>query len=93
MLITAIRDYLISIGQASLQDLARHFQVQESAMEQMLSFWLRKGTIRQISLTQPGCSSNQCSNCFACPDGAKKIYQVISSPRKTIPITSAQHSI
>lgn len=92
MLITAIRDYLISIGQASLQDLARHFQVQESAMEQMLSFWLRKGIICQISSTLPRCRPNQCSNCFACPDGARKIYQVVNTPRKTIPITPAQHS-
>ncbi|PIT47026.1 FeoC-like transcriptional regulator [Snodgrassella alvi] len=92
MLITAIRDYLITIGQASLQDLARHFQIQESAMEQMLAFWLRKGTIRQLTPSQPACSQNKCSDCFACPDSVKKIYQAVTSPRTTIPINPINHN-
>ncbi|PXY96428.1 hypothetical protein DKK71_09425 [Snodgrassella alvi] len=87
MLITAIRDYLITIGQASLQDLSRHFQVQESAMEQMLNFWLRKGIIRQIDSYQPSCQQSKCSDCFICPEGARKIYQAVTGTDRTIPIT------
>lgn len=92
MLITAIRDYLHTIGQASLQDLARHFQVQESAMEQMLAFWLRKGTIRQLIPSQPDCNQNKCSDCVSCPDSEKKIYQITTSPHTTIPINPINHS-
>jgi hypothetical protein len=82
----AIRDYLFSRGQASLQDIARHFHVQESAMEQMLTFWLNKGTIQQLNLNNNNCTQGNCSDCFACPPAAKKIYCIASSPAKTIPI-------
>lgn len=86
MLIIAIRDYLVSKGQANLQDLARHFQVQESAMEQMLTFWLQKGTIEQINLNDESCSTANCSDCFSCPPGVKKIYRIAAKMPKTIPI-------
>ena len=56
MLITAIRDYLFNRGQANLQDLARHFHIQESAMEQMLAFWLKKGVIQQLNINDNDCS-------------------------------------
>lgn len=86
MLITAIRDYLLQRGQANLQDLARHFQVQESAMEQMLMFWQKKGTIQQLNLNNDSCVQNNCSDCFTCPPGIKKIYTINPNPVRTIPI-------
>lgn len=92
MLITAIRDYLFNRGQANLQDLARHFHIQESAMEQMLAFWLKKGIIQQLNLNDNDCSQGSCSDCFVCPPGLKKIYRAATNPVKTIPIQPITNS-
>lgn len=62
MKLIEIRDYLQLVGRATLQDLARHFRMQESAMEQMLLFWVKKGRLRQCEI------SSQCAKgCCACP--------------------------
>jgi hypothetical protein len=74
MLMTDIRDYLQLIGRANLHDLALHFQVQESAMEQMLTFWIKKGFISQHYLSQDMCGQGKCSDCFECSEGLKKLY-------------------
>ncbi|MCO6524149.1 MAG: hypothetical protein J6562_03900 [Candidatus Schmidhempelia sp.] len=74
MLMADIRDYLQLIGRANLRDLALRFQIQESAMEQMLAFWIKKGFITQHHLTQDSCRQGTCSDCFECSEGLKKIY-------------------
>ncbi|WP_392559484.1 FeoC-like transcriptional regulator [Orbus mooreae] len=81
MLMTDISKYIELNGRASLLDLARHFNVQESAMQQMLSFWIKKGKISLVDAsTSSNCSSGQrCSDCFECNDSAHQIYIWISS--------------
>lgn len=74
MLMTDMRDYLQLVGRASLQDLARHFKLQESATQHMLSFWVRKGQIKLVDATQNSCSTGKCSDCFECDESAKQIY-------------------
>lgn len=77
MLMTSIRDYVQLKGRADLQDIARHFQLPESASAQMLDFWVKKGTIKLISLAeQNSCSSGQCSDCFSCNSdlNSKAVY-------------------
>ena len=67
MLITSIRDYVQLKGRAPLKDIARHFHLPESATEQMLRFWVKKGVIKLIAQDQPlPCQTNQCSSCASC---------------------------
>lgn len=74
MLMTEIRDYIQLRGRINLQELARHFYVKESAMQQMMKFWVNKGVITVISLQD--CKNNACSDCFQCTDNnsMKQIY-------------------
>ncbi|WP_392566572.1 FeoC-like transcriptional regulator [Utexia brackfieldae] len=74
MLMTDIRDYLQLVGRANLQDLSRHFGIQESAMQHMLSFWVKKGQISFYYLDNQGCGSGKCSDCFECSESTKQIY-------------------
>ncbi|GAA5110262.1 hypothetical protein GCM10023211_14530 [Orbus sasakiae] len=75
MLMTDISAYLQLHGRASLLDLARHFHVQESAIQHMLSFWLKKGQITLIDTQQINCTSgHKCSDCFECQDSAHQVY-------------------
>lgn len=75
MLMTDISQYIELNGRASLLDLSRHFQVQESAMQQMLSFWLKKGKIILVDGSASNCNSGkQCSDCFECNDSAHQVY-------------------
>lgn len=75
MLMTDIRDYIQHRGQASLQDLARHFHLQESAVEQMLDFWVKKGSISVIAPLSVNCASaSHCGDCKQCDDSVNQIY-------------------
>lgn len=75
MLMTDISAYLELNGRASLLDLSRHFRVKESAMQQMLSFWVKKGQIKLIDVTNNNCGSgHKCSDCFECNDAAQQVY-------------------
>lgn len=70
MLLLKIRDYVQLVGSVTLTDLARHFDVQESAMQGMMEQWVRKGQVLVVDndiscgtgscggCTQPGCSSS-----------------------------------
>lgn len=75
MLMTDISQYIELNGRASLLDLSRHFKIQESAMQQMLSFWLKKGKITLVDASQSSCSTGKkCSDCFECNDSAQQVY-------------------
>ncbi|WP_065567597.1 FeoC-like transcriptional regulator [Gilliamella sp. HK7] len=67
MLMTSIRDYVQLKGRASLQDIARHFRLPESATEQMLRFWIKKGMIKLIVQNQSlPCQADKCHSCSSC---------------------------
>ncbi|WP_238786397.1 FeoC-like transcriptional regulator [Gilliamella sp. ESL0232] len=67
MLITSIRDYVQLKGRVPLQDVARHFRLPESAAEQMLGFWIKKGMIKLIVQDQLlFCQTNKCHSCSNC---------------------------
>lgn len=72
MLLTDIRDYLQIKGRASLQELARHFNVQETAMQQMLTFWITKQKVKLNR--QPLAQTQSCSDCSSCNDSTHQIY-------------------
>ncbi|RKS85184.1 FeoC-like transcriptional regulator [Orbus hercynius] len=76
MLMTDISQYIELNGRATLLDLSRRFQIQESAMQQMLLFWLKKGKIELVDATAiDNCSTGKkCSDCFECSDSAHQVY-------------------
>lgn len=75
MLMTDLLQYLELNGRASLLDLSRHFRIKESAIEQMLSFWVKKGRVQLIDASKSNCSSgHKCSDCFECNDSAHQVY-------------------
>lgn len=75
MLMTSIRDYIQLKGRADLQDIARHFRIQETAVEPMLKFWINKGVISQIGLeSNDNCRSTTCSDCLSCNTQPSSVY-------------------
>lgn len=75
MLMTDIYNYIEMHGRASLLDLSRHFRIKESAIQQMLDFWVKKGKIYLANPSSVDCATGkQCSDCFECNDSAHQIY-------------------
>lgn len=76
MLITSIRDYVQLKGRIELQDIARHFRIPDSATAQMLDFWIKKGSIKKISMAdnQTLCTPNHCKTCAGCNISQQIVY-------------------
>jgi hypothetical protein len=66
-----LRRYLQLHRQATLGDLALHFDVPAEAMRGMLEGWLRKGRVRELD-AQATCNTS-CAT--ACDDTAMTIYE------------------
>ena len=61
MILSEIRDYLKERSQASLQDLALHFDADPEALRGMLAHWIRKGQVsRRSAAASCGSSCTQC---------------------------------
>jgi hypothetical protein len=60
-MLAAVRNYLRQRGQATLGDIALHFDVSPEVARQMLEIWIRKGKVRRTSAT-PSCGTS-CSQC------------------------------
>lgn len=69
-----LRDYLQLVGSASLTDLSRHFDIQESAIQGMLSQWVRKGQVTMLSVEPTSCASGSCSSCSLGDCGGSQIW-------------------
>lgn len=63
MLLLQIRDHLQLVGSATLTDLARRFDVPESAMQGMMAQWIRKGKVKMIEIPMD-CGSGGCAGCL-----------------------------
>lgn len=75
MLLTSLRDYIQLKGRVDLQNIARHFCLPESAITQMLSFWVHKGIIKCITVDNAGiCHQKKCSSCSDCHIVSTIIY-------------------
>lgn len=61
MMLMEVKDYLQRNHQATLADMALHFDVPESAMQDMVEQWIRKGRVI-IADDTASCSSG-CSGC------------------------------
>lgn len=62
MMLMDVRDYLQRNQQATLSDMALHFDVPEGAMQDMVEQWVRKGRVI-ITQDAESCSSGGCSGC------------------------------
>ncbi len=73
MILSEIKEYLQSQKQASLKDMATKFDVSESALQEMLAHWERKGRI--FRLENAHCSNPCNQGCSSCPLQCLMIYQ------------------
>ena len=62
MLLGEIRDYVKKRGNVSLKDISLHFDITQDSVEFAVSYWQRKGKIRQ-SASEAGCGSGGCGGC------------------------------
>lgn len=69
MILSDIRHYLEQRGQATLADIALHFDADPDAIRGMLEVWIRKGRIRRRMATA-SCGSS----CSQCDPAATEIY-------------------
>ena len=74
MILSRIRDYLAQRGQATLGDIALHFDTDPQAMRGMLDVLVRKGKVQRRSL-DPACGSG----CSKCDVTVREIYHVTGS--------------
>jgi predicted ArsR family transcriptional regulator len=71
MILLEIKEYLRKRKQASLRDIAAKFDLTETAAEEMLAHWERKGKIAQA---EKSCDCRSCSQC-SLPCGAVYVWK------------------
>lgn len=69
MILSDIRSYLQQRGQASLADVALHFDSDPDAVRGMLEIWVKKGKVHRRSAT-----SSCGTSCSQCDTAATEIY-------------------
>lgn len=75
MIMIAIRDYIKLQGCVDLHNIANHFRLPESAVIQMLGFWVNKGIIKRINKDiLVNCPQRKCSGCGSCNSISTEIY-------------------
>lgn len=74
MILTEIRNYLQQRGQASLGDIALHFDADPDAVRGMLDTWIRKGKV-----TRSGATRSCGTSCQACDPASTEIYSWIDN--------------
>lgn len=62
-MLIALRDYLKEMKQASLKDVALHFDIPEGAAQGMLEYWISKGRVQSINDIGPACVQHACGGC------------------------------
>jgi hypothetical protein len=75
MILSEIKRYLQDRKQATLGDLAVHFDSDPEAIRGVLLHWIRKGRVSKLESTA-GCSRGCGSKC--CNDAAVEIYEWLS---------------
>lgn len=81
MILAELRDYMKQRRQATLADLAAHFQVDADALRGMMEVWIGKGKVRKLSATA-SCGSS----CTKCDPARTEIYLWIGEVESDIPL-------
>jgi len=74
LILSQIKGYLEQRGQASLADIALHFDSKPDAVRGMLEIWIRKGKVRKHQLNS-ACGSS----CCTCDSDTTEIYEWIGN--------------
>lgn len=69
MILSDVREYLQQRGQATLGEMALHFDIEPDALRGMLDLWVRKGRVHK-RLATAACGSS----CGQCRPEATEIY-------------------
>ena len=72
MILSDIRNYLRERGQASLADVALHFDSEPDAVRGMLNTWVRKGKLIKLD------GGSACGGCNQCDAAANEIYHWVT---------------
>ena len=72
MILSDIRNYLRERGQASLSDVALHFDSEPDAVRGMLDIWVRKGRLLKLD------GGSACGGCNQCDAAANEIYHWVT---------------
>ena len=79
MILADIRNYLRQRGQASLSDVALHFDSEPDAVRGMLDIWVRKGKLIKLD------GGSACGGCKQCDAAANEIYQWVTGDAPSLP--------
>ena len=74
MILSEIKQYLVSCHAVTLNDLSIHFDTDPEALRDMLQIWVRKGKVRRVQ-TGGGCGSG----CGTCACAAVETYQWVQA--------------
>ena len=74
---STVRDYLKERGNASLSDVALHFDAGEDSVRAVLDLWIAKGKIRPLAA---GASCSRAGSC-GCSCKAEEIYEWVGDLR------------
>lgn len=89
MILSDIRDYLRQRGQATLADIALHFDTDPDALRGMLQVWVEKGKVhRQMATASCG------GSCTQCDPASTEIYvwsEATANERPLLPLDCAHH--
>ena len=75
MILSDLRRYLQAHRQATLMDLATHFDADPEAVRAMLALWISKGRVERLPLP-PACGAS----CTLCDPGLAEIYRWRAAP-------------
>jgi hypothetical protein len=73
MLLIDVKTHLAERKRASLDELARHFDVAPEAMKGMVETWIAKGHVRKLSDRLP------CGTCGKCDSAQVDIYEWVGA--------------
>lgn len=73
VLLIDIKTFLAERKRASLDDLARHFDVEPGALKGMVETWIAKGRVRRLSDRLP------CGTCGKCDSAQVDIYEWVGA--------------
>lgn len=87
MILAEIKQYLKERGQASLQDIALHFDTDPEAVRGMLEQWIRRGKVERRMLGA-ACGSGGCTKCD--PTGVEYYLWVDADKSRRWPVAGPE---
>ncbi len=81
MILKEIQNYFLEVQTASLSHLAAHFNVNETVLQDMLAFWIKKGKLKKVmSNIEARAGAN--TKCATCPLSCMSAQ--VNSPCNTV---------